>query len=98
MSVAVGSLGSVLLRTGLVLRGHGCTAAGTWRGGGLMGFWSLWVERTIRLRSAGFGLSLGRLRQRCFRTRACRRLRLYRAVLERGGVSSLLVLLRRPPQ
>src|SRR5215831_20039812 len=90
MSGAVGSLGSVLLRTGLVLRGLGCTAAGTWRGGGLTGFWSLWVERTSRLRSVGFGLSLGRLRQRCFRTRAYRRLRLFRGMKLRGDISRWL--------
>src|SRR5262249_8365151 len=91
--VVEGWAGRVLVRTGLVLRGPGCTAAGIWRGGVLTGFWSLWVERTIRLRSAVFGLSLGRLRQRCFCTRAYRRLRLYRAVMERGGIISLLAML-----
>ena len=34
-----------------------------WRG--RMAFWSLWVERTIRLRFAVFALSLGRSRLRC---------------------------------
>src|SRR5262249_14015022 len=64
---------SVLLRTGLVLREAGCTAAGTWRAGAGMGFWSLWGARTIRLRYAVFALSLGRSRQRWLGTRACRR-------------------------
>src|SRR5262245_21183693 len=67
---------SGLLRTGLVLRGGGCTAAGTWRAGVATGFWSLWGARTIRLRFAASGLSLGRSRPRWCGMRACRRLRL----------------------
>src|SRR5256885_172467 len=61
--------GSALLRTALVLRGAGCTAAGTWRAGAGMGFWSLWGERTIRLRFAASALSLGRSRPRWLGTR-----------------------------
>src|SRR5512138_2809155 len=70
-----GSLGSVLSRTGLALRGHGCTAAGTWRGGDWMEFCSLSVARTIRSRCAVSALSLGRSRQRCVVTGVYRRLR-----------------------
>src|SRR5262252_795991 len=43
----------------MVLRAAGCTAAGTWRAGAPMGFWSLWGVRTIRLRYAASALSLG---------------------------------------
>src|SRR5262245_66561604 len=63
----------------MVLRGAGCTAAGTWRAGAGMGFWSLWGARTNRSRFAASALSLGRSRQRCLGMRACRRLLLLRA-------------------
>src|SRR5262249_46775651 len=63
----------------MVLRGAGCTAAGTWRAGAAMGFWSLWGARTNRSRFAASALSLGRSRQRCCGMRACRRLLLLRA-------------------
>src|SRR6266545_2647159 len=79
--------GRVLLGTVWGGRGVGCTAAGTWRAGGLMGCWSLWVARTSRLRSAGFGLSLGRSRLRCLGRGAYRRLRLLRAGMARAGRS-----------
>src|SRR5262245_57823748 len=78
---------SVLLRIGLGLRGAGCTAAGTWRAGAGMGFWSLWGVRTSRLRFAVFALSLGRLRRRWLGTRACRRRRWLRARKVLGGIS-----------
>src|ERR1700730_10965835 len=61
--------GSALLRTGMALRGAGCTAAGTWRAGAGMGVWSLWGVRTISLRFAAFALSLGRSRPRWLGTR-----------------------------
>src|SRR5215472_10609227 len=83
---------SVLLRTGMVLRGAGCTAAGTWRAGAPMGFWSLWGVRTIRLRCAASALSLGRSRQRWLGTRACRRLLLLRGRIVRGARSLLAML------
>src|SRR5262249_57598562 len=79
-------------RIGLVLREAGCTAAGTWRAGAGMGFWSLWGARTIRLRYAVFALSLGRSRQRWLGTRACRRRLLLRARIV-WGVRSLLAML-----
>src|SRR5262249_56465389 len=60
------------------------TAAGTWRAGAGMGFWSLWGARTNRLRFAASALSLGRSRQRCCGRRACRRLLLLRAWIGRG--------------
>src|SRR5258708_37498750 len=75
--VAGVSLGSALLRIGLVLRGLGCTAAGTWRAGAGMAHWSLWVARTSRLRCAGFALSLGGSRRRFWGIGAYRRRRLY---------------------
>src|SRR5215472_16728111 len=83
---------SVLLRTAMELRGAGCTAAGTWRAGAGMGFWSLWGVRTISLRYAVFALSLGRSRQRWLGTRACRRRLLLRARIV-WGVRSLLAML-----
>src|SRR5262245_66302621 len=58
----------------MVLRGAGCTAAGTWRAGAAMGFWSLWGARTNRSRFAASALSLGRSRQRCCGMKAYRRL------------------------
>src|SRR5262249_44222814 len=64
-----------LVWSGLVGRGGGCTAAGSWRAGAGMGFWSLWGARTIRLRCAASALSLGRSRRRWCGMRACRRLR-----------------------
>src|ERR1700756_4436524 len=60
-------LGGVFLGGGV--GGGGCTAAGTWRAGAGMGFWSLWGERTIRLRFAASALSLGRSRPRWLGTR-----------------------------
>src|SRR5712691_1534604 len=84
--------GSALLRTGLALRGAGCTAAGTWRAGAGMGFWSLWGERTIRLRFAASALSLGRSRPRWLGTRVCRRRLWLRARIGRG-LRSLLAML-----
>src|SRR6516164_11111856 len=63
----------------MVLRGAGCTAAGTWRAGAAMGFWSLWGARTNRSRFAASALSLGRSRQRCLGMRAYRRPLLLRA-------------------
>src|SRR6266446_4538653 len=80
-------LGGALLRTGLALRGAGCTAAGTWRAGAGMGFWSLWGERTIRLRYAASALSLGRSRPRWLGTRVWLRARIGR------GFRSLLAML-----
>src|SRR5438445_2506271 len=77
--VVGGWVRSALWRIGLVGRGVGCTAAGTWRAGGLMGCWSLWVARTSRLRYAVSGLSLGRSRLRCLGMGADCRLRLLRA-------------------
>src|ERR1700730_18623160 len=61
--------GSALLRIGMALRGAGCTAAGTWRAGAGMGFWSLWDEQTIRSRFAASALRLGRSRPRWLGTR-----------------------------
>src|SRR5215510_16037286 len=78
---------SALSRTGLGLRGVGCTAAGTWRAGAGMGFWSLWGVRTSRLRFAVSALSLGRLRRRWLGTRAFRRRRWLRARKALGGSS-----------
>src|SRR5262249_11874308 len=86
---------SVLLRTGMVLRAAGCTAAGTWRAGAPMGFWSLWGVRTIRLRFAASALSLGRSRPRWLGTRACRRLWLLRVRIVRGARSLSAMLLWR---
>src|SRR5262245_66667349 len=63
----------------MVLRGAGCTAAGTWRAGAAMGFWSLWGARTNRSRFAASALSLGRSRQRCCGMKAYRRLLWWRA-------------------
>src|SRR5262249_60442997 len=57
----------------LARRGAGCTAAGTWRAGAAMGFWSLWGVRTNRLRFAASALSLGRSRRCCCGTREGRR-------------------------
>src|SRR5260221_13468939 len=76
----------------MVLRGAGCTAAGTWRAGAGMGFWSLWGERTIRLRFAASALSLGRSRPRWLGTRVCRR-RVGFSGRGVGGVRRLVVLL-----
>src|SRR5262249_3860908 len=84
--------GGGLLRAALALRGAGCTAAGTWRAGAGMGFWSLWGVRTIRLRFAVSALSLGRSRPRWLGTRAFRRRLLLRARIGRGA-SSLLAML-----
>src|SRR6266516_3292347 len=84
--------GCAFLSTGLVLRGAGCTAAGTWRAGAGMGFWSLWGVRTIRLRFAASALSLGRSRQRCCGMKACCRRLWLRARIGRGA-SSLLAML-----
>src|SRR5262249_800162 len=81
-----------LWRTGMGLREGGCTAAGTWRAGAGMGFWSLWGARTIRLRFAASGLSLGRSRQRWCGMTACRRRRLLRGRIGRGA-SSLSAML-----
>src|SRR5262249_12218541 len=81
-----------LLRIGLVLRGGGCTAAGTWRAGAGMGFWSLWGARTISSRFAASALSLGRSRQRCCGMKAYRRLLWLRAWIGRVA-SSLLAML-----
>src|SRR5262249_19266105 len=92
MLVAVVLRRSVLLLTGMVLRAAGCTAAGIWRAGAPMGFWSLWGARTIRLRCAASALSLGRSRQRWLGTRACRRLWLLRARIVRGARSLLAML------
>src|SRR5262249_55053694 len=88
---------SALLRIGLVLRGAGCTAAGTWRAGAGMGFWSLWGVRTIRLRFAVSALSLGRSRPRWLGTRAFRRRLFLRGRIGRGarGLMALLVLVVR---
>src|SRR3989475_12455911 len=83
--------GSVLLRPALVLRGAGCTAAGTWRAGAGMGFWSLWGERTIRLRFAASALSLGRSRPRWLGTRVWRR-RLWVRARVGGGVRGLVAM------
>src|SRR5262249_10459165 len=79
MSGGAGWRRRALLRIGVVLRGAGCSAAGSWRAGAGMGFWSLWGARTNRLRFAASALSLGRSRQRCCGMRACRRLLLLRA-------------------
>src|SRR4029450_2206407 len=79
----------------LVAVGVGCTAAGTWRAGGLMGCWSLWGARTSRLRYAVFGLSLGRSRRRCLGMGAFRRLRLLRARMARAERSLSAMWLRR---
>src|SRR5262249_838802 len=79
----------------MVLRGAGCTAAGTWRAGAPMGFWSLWGVRTIRLRCAASALSLGRSRQRWLVTRACRRLLLLRGRIVRGACRLLGMLVWR---
>src|SRR5262249_7396716 len=87
-----GSRRSALLRIGLVLRGAGCTAAGTWRAGAGMGFWSLWGARTISSRFAASALSLGRSRQRCCGMKAYRRLLWLRAWIGRVA-SSLLAML-----
>src|SRR5262249_18732372 len=84
--------GSALLRIGLVLRGAGCTAAGTWRAGAGTGFWSLWGERTIRLRFAASALSLGRSRPRWLGTRVGRRPVWLRALIGRGFRSLLAML------
>src|SRR5262249_33008233 len=81
-----------LFRVGFVLRGAGCTAAGTWRAGAGMGFWSLWGARTIRLRFAASALSQGRSRQRCCGMKACRRLLWLRAWIGRGASSLLATL------
>src|SRR6516225_7589028 len=89
MSGVAGWRVSALSRIGMVLRGAGCTAAGTWRAGAAMGFWSLWGERTSRSRFAASALSLGRSRQRCCGMRACRRLLLLRARIGRGFRSLL---------
>src|SRR2546429_8721141 len=80
---------------GLVGGGVGCTAAGTWRAGGLMGCWSLWGARTSRLRYAVSGLSLGRSRLRCLGMGAYRRLRLLRAWMARAARSLSATWLRR---
>src|SRR6266511_868166 len=85
--VVGGGVRSALWRIALVGRGVGCTAAGTWRAGGLMGCWSLWGARTSRLRFAGSELSLGRSRLRCLGRGAYRRLRLLRAGMARAGRS-----------
>src|SRR5262249_28843586 len=77
------------LRSGLAVQGAGCTAAGTWRAGAGMEFWSLWVVRTSRLRCAVFALSLGRSRLRCWGMGAYRRRRLWRAVAVRAARSLL---------
>src|SRR6266542_6842184 len=84
-----------LLRLALVGGGVGCTAAGTWRAGGLMGCWSLWGARTSRLRFAGSGLSLGRSRLRCLGMGAYRRLRLLRAWMALAARSLSATWLRR---
>src|SRR6266545_4350417 len=68
------------------LRGAGCTAAGTWRAGAGMGFWSLWGVRTIRLRFAASALSRGRSRQRCCGMKACCGLFAEVLGLERVGI------------
>src|SRR5262249_61042763 len=83
---------SVLLRVGLGLRGVGCAAAGTWRAGAGMEFWSLWVARTIRLRFTDFALSLGRSRLRFWGMGAYRRLRWLRAAAMRAAASLLATL------
>src|SRR5262249_16386899 len=62
-------------------------AAGTWRAGAGMGFWSLWGARTSRLRFAASALSLGRSRRRWCGMRACRRLRVWRGRVGRGARS-----------
>src|SRR6266508_111371 len=95
MWVVGGWVRSALLRIALVGRGVGCTAAGTWRAGGLMGCWSLWGARTSRLRFAGSELSLGRSRLRCLGRGAYRRLRLLRAGMARAGRSLSATWLRR---
>src|SRR5262249_52277387 len=98
LGLVVGMLGvagwrrGALLRVGLVLRGAGCTAAGTWRAGAGMGFWSLWGARTISSRFAASALSQGRSRQRCCGMKAYRRLLWLRAWIERVA-SSLLAML-----
>src|SRR5262249_27251400 len=92
MSGAAGWGGGVLLGAAMVLRAAGCTAAGTWRAGAPMGFWSLWGVRTIRLRCAASALSLGRSRQRWLGTRACRRLLWLRGRIVRGARSLLAML------
>src|SRR5262249_61722318 len=79
----------------MVLRAAGCTAAGTWRAGAPMGFWSLWGVRTIRLRYAASALSLGRSRPRWLGTRACHRLWLLRVRIVRGARSLSAMLLWR---
>src|SRR5262249_1931886 len=83
---------SVLLRMGFGLGGVGWTAAGTWRAGAGMEFWSLWVARTIRLRFADFALSLGRSRLRFWGMGAYRRLRWLRAEAMRAAASLLATL------
>src|SRR5262249_38692080 len=89
-----GGGGGVVPHRGVVarVRGAGCTAAGTWRAGAGMGFWSLWGARTIRSRFAASALSPGRSRQRCCGMKACRRLLWLRAWIGRGA-SSLLAML-----
>src|SRR5262249_19968522 len=77
---------------GVVVRGGGCTAVGTWRAGAGMGFWSLWGARTISSRFAASALSLGRSRQRCCGMKAYRRLLWLRAWIGRVA-SSLLAML-----
>src|SRR6266511_3123157 len=88
----VGLGGWVLVGIPLGVGGAGCTAAGTWRAGAGMGFWSLWGVRTIRLRFAASALSLGRSRQRCCGMKACCRRLWLRARIGRGA-SSLLAML-----
>src|SRR6266550_3650138 len=92
---AGGGVRGALLRIGLVGGGVGCTAAGTWRAGGLMGCWSLWGARTSRLRYAVSGLSLGRSRLRCLGMGAYRRLRLLRAWMALAARSLSATWLRR---
>src|SRR4029453_13963733 len=82
-----GVLAGALLRVRLVAVGVGCTAAGAWRAGGLMGCWSLWVARTSRGRYAGFGLSLGRSGRCCLGGAVYRRRRWLRG--RRAGGSLL---------
>src|SRR5262249_23686144 len=54
-----------------------------------MEVWSLWVGRTSGVRCAGFALSLGRSRLRCWGMGAYRRRRLWRAVAVRAARSLL---------
>src|SRR6516162_2255934 len=87
----------------MVLRGAGCTAAGTWRAGAAMGFWSLWGARTNRARFAASALSLGRSRQRCLGMRAYRLPLTANGKLDRGAlpapqVRALVSRLARSPQ